>query len=225
MNFRERNDAELARLGDGELIAYIVDARRAGRIEAAVMAAQVLALRYEPRIRGYVTTRLQSKGRAVSDDVAERTISDAIVSVANFEGESLPEFGGWIFQIAKFRIVDYHRKGRVDQVPLEFKSPDGEWVQREIESGDPTEVIDRGDVISQALSELSDVHREVVIRVRFRRFSHKKAADDVNRQFADQMNDPMTEQNVSQINSRFGKRLKELLREAENPPTGDEPDD
>ena len=34
------------------------------------------------------------------------------------------------------------------------------------------------------------------------------------------MNDPMTEQNVSQINSRFGKRLKELLREAENPPTG-----
>ena len=141
MNFRERNDAELARLGDGELIAYIVDARRAGRIEAAVMAAQVLALRYEPRIRGYVATRLQSKGRAVSDDVAERTISDAIVSVANFEGESLPEFGGWIFQIAKFRIVDYHRKGRVDEAPLEFKSPDGEWVR----ARDRERRSDRGD--------------------------------------------------------------------------------
>ena len=145
-------------------------------------------------------------------------------AVYAWKGESLPEFGGWIFQIAKFRIVDYHRKGRVHEVPLEFKSPDGEWVQREIERGDPTEVIDRGDVISQALSELSDVHREVVIRVRFRRISHKEAADYVTRHFGDQMNDPMTEQNVSQINSRFGKRLDELLDEAEEPPPVDDDD-
>jgi RNA polymerase sigma factor (sigma-70 family) len=225
LNFRELNDAELARLGDQELVAYIVDARKAGRTDAAVVAAQVLAFRYEDRIRAFVATRLESKGRAEADDVAERTMSDAIASVAGFEGESLPEFGGWIFRIAKNRIVDYHRKGRVDQVPLEWRTPDGEWAEREIETGDPTAVIDRGDLISQALSELSEVHREVVIRVRFRRFSHKEAAEDVNRHFPEEMNDPMTEQNVSQINSRFGKRLKELLREAENPPAADEPDD
>ena len=68
-------------------------------------------------------------------------------------------------------------------------------------------------------------HREVVIRVRFRRVSHKEAAEYVNRHFGDETDDPMTEQNVSQINSRFGKRLKELLREAEDPPSGDQRDD
>ena len=134
-----------------ELVAYILEARRSGRSEAAVLAAQMLAFRYEPRIRAFVRTRLGSKGEIVTDEVAGRTFSDAIASIANFEGESVPEFGGWIFRIAKNRIVDYHRKGRVDQTPLEIRTEEGEWRERDIETGDPTEVVDRGDVINQAL--------------------------------------------------------------------------
>jgi RNA polymerase sigma factor (sigma-70 family) len=225
LNFHERNDAELVQLGDSELVAYILEARRSGRNEAAVLAAKVLAFRYEPRIRAFVRTRLGSKGEVVTDEVAGRTFSDAIASIANFEGESVPEFGGWIFRIAKNRIVDYHRKGRVDQTPLDVRNEDGEWRERDIETGDPTEVVDRGDVINQALGELSERHRAVVIRVRFHRDSHKETAEYVNRHFADQTDDPMTEQNVSQINSRFGKRLKELRDEAEDPPSGDQRDD
>ena len=225
MNFRERNDAELAQLDDGELVAYMLEARRSGRSEAALLAAKMLAFRYEPRIRAFVRTRLGSKGEIVTDEVAGRTFSDAIASIANFEGESVPEFGGWIFRIAKNRIVDYHRKGRVDQSPLDIRTEDGEWRQRDIETGDPTEVLDRADVINQALDELSERHRQVVIRVRFRGDSHQEAAEYVNRHFGDETDDPMTEQNVSQINSRFGKRLKELRREAEDPPSPDQRDD
>src|SRR3954453_6137077 len=136
----------------------MLEARRSARTEAAVLAAKVLAFRYEPRIRAFVRTRLGSKGEIATDEVAGRTFSDAIASIANFEGESVPEFGGWIFRIAKNRIVDYHRKGRVEEIPLEWLAPDGEWVEREIETGDPTAVIDRGDVINQALSELSRTH-------------------------------------------------------------------
>lgn len=225
MNFRERNDAELAQLGDSELVAYMLEARRSGRNEAALLAAQVLAFRYEPRIRAYVRTRLGSKGEIVADEVAGRTFSDAIASIASFEGESAPEFGGWIFRIAKNRIVDYHRKRRVEQMPLEVRTPEGEWRERDLETGDPTEVVDRGDVINQALGELSERHRQVVIRVRFHRDSHKEAAEYVNRHLADETDDLMTEQNVNQINSRFGKRLKELRREAEDPPFPDQRDD
>jgi RNA polymerase sigma factor (sigma-70 family) len=221
LNFRERNDADLARLGDEELVAYIVDARRARRTDAAVTAAQVLAFRYERRIRGFVGSKLGSKGTLVTEEVAERTISDAIASVAGFGGASVPEFGGWIFRIARNRIVDYHRKGRVEEVPFEVKTPEGEWRERDIETGDPTEVLDSADVINQALGELNDAHREVVILVRFRRLSHREAAAQINSQFSGELNDPMTEQNVSKINSRFGKRLDELLHEAEDPPADD----
>src|SRR3954453_19296325 len=145
----------------------MLEARRSARTEAAVLAAKVLAFRYEPRIRAFVRTRLGSKGEIATDEVAGRTFSDAIASIANFEGESIPEFGGWIFRIAKNRIVDYHRKGRVDQTRRDIRAGDGEWREREIGAGDPTEVIDRVDIIRQALDELTERHRQVVIRVRF----------------------------------------------------------
>ena len=222
LNFRERNDAELAKVSDEELVRYIVEARGAGRIEAATIAAQVLALRYEPRIKAYVATRLQSKGPLVIEDVAERTLSDAIASVGRFQGATIPEFGGFIFRIAKLRIVDYHRKGRADETPLDVMTPDGEWQHPEIKTGDPTELVDRGDVINQALGELNERHREVVILVRFRRYSHREAAQEINRQFTDAKDDPMSEQNVSQINSRFGRRLDELLEQADDPPPLDD---
>jgi RNA polymerase sigma factor (sigma-70 family) len=227
LNLRELNDTELAELAqDSEerLLAYIVEARDAERIEAAVTAAQVLAYRYERQISGFVFNQLGSKGPLVVEEVAERTISDAIGSAAGFAGMTVPEFRGWIYRIARRRIADYHRKGRVDEIPLEVRTEAGETREREIRTGDPTEVIDRTSVINQALDELNEVHREVVIRVRFRRLSHKKTADEVNRHFGNILKDPMTEQNVNQINSRFGKRLDELLEEADDPPPPDDHD-
>ena len=123
----------------------------------------------------------------------------------------MPEFGGWIFRIAKNRIVDYHRKGRVGPDPRWTSEPrmasGGSGTSRR---ATPRRRWTAADVINQALDELSERHRQVVIRVRFRRDSHKEAAEYVNRHFGDKTDDPMTEQNVNQINSRFGKRLKEL---------------
>lgn len=224
MNFRERNDAELARLDDDKLVAYVVDSRRVGQSEAAVTAAQVLAFRYERRIRAFIANKLGSKGATVIEEVAERTLTDAIGSAAAFEGKTVPEFGGWIFRIARRRIADYHRKGRVDEVPLEFETREGETRERVIPTGDPTEVVDYSSVINQALSELNETHKLVVFLVRFRGISHKTTATQINRHFGDALNDPMTEQNVNQINSRFGKRLDELLEEADDPPPPDDND-
>ena len=148
----------------------------------------MLAFRYEPRIRAFVRTRLGSKGEIVTDEVAGRTFSDAIASIANFEGESVPEFGGWIFRIAKNRIVDYHRKGRVRPGPAGYPNrarASGGAGHRDGRSR--RGVRPRPTSSTRRFDELNERHREVVIRVRFHRTSHKEAAEYVNRHFEDQM--------------------------------------
>jgi RNA polymerase sigma factor (sigma-70 family) len=219
-NFRELNESELAKLSrdsEEELIAYVVEARRAGRDEAAIKAAQILAFRYQERIRGFVRVKIAGKGSGVADDVAETALSDAIVSMESFAGSTIGEFRSWVFTIARRRIADYLRKGRVETEPLEVDWGEGAR-ERELPGGNPIEAIDRGSVFNQAYSELNDAHKLVICLVRFYGLPHKKVAEQVNRHFGAQMNDPMTEQNVNKINSRFDKRLDQLLGEAEDPP-------
>jgi DNA-directed RNA polymerase specialized sigma24 family protein len=223
--FRKLRDDELQRLDDERIVAYIVGARRARQDEAAVEAARVLAWRYSDRILGFVYNKLGSKGPLVVENIAELTISDAIASAESFAGESIQEFRGWIFQIARFRIVDYHRSGRVSERPLELRVGEGETIEWEGRSGDATVAVDLASVWNQAYSGLSEVHKAVVVMVRLRGLSHKRAAEQVNRQFGDRLDDPMTEENVSQINSRFGKELDRLLVAADHPPPPDDHDD
>ena len=100
LNFRQRNDAELADLvkrDEDRLLAYIVEARRAGQIEAAVKGAQILAFSYEKQIRAFVHNRLGSKGKLVTEDLAELVLADAIASVGRFEGSSIGEFRALLF--------------------------------------------------------------------------------------------------------------------------------
>jgi RNA polymerase sigma factor (sigma-70 family) len=224
-NFRELNDvelAELARDSEERLIAYIAEARRVGRDDAAIRAAQILAFRYQERIRGFVLGQVRKRGAAVADEIAERAIGDAIASVESFAGSSIGEFRSWIFTIARRRIIDYLRRGRVREEPLEIDWGEGERERKEMGTADPLEAVDRGSIFNQAFSELNHSHKLVICLVRFYDLPHRKVAEQVNRHFGDQLNDPMTEQNVNQINSRFDKRLDKLLGEADDPPPVDD---
>jgi hypothetical protein len=81
-------------------------------------------------------------------------------------------------------------------------------------------------VFNQALSELEqDAHKLVIFLGVIHDLPHKQIADQVNRQFGKELDDPMTENNASQILSRFKKRLDELLDEADDPPPPSDPDD
>jgi RNA polymerase sigma factor (sigma-70 family) len=230
VNFRERNDAELAKLArdsEEKLIAYIVEARRADRLEAAVQGAQILAFRYQERIRGFVFNRLGSKGPLVVDEIAERTLADAISSMESFAGSTIGEFRGFVFRIARRRIADYLRKGRVEEEPLEVDWGEGTEERPATEQqkqANPQAAIDEASVFNQAFAELNEAHKLVICLIRFYALPHKKVAEQVNRHFGSQLNDPMTEQNVNQINSRFDKRLDELLDEADDPPPLDDDD-
>ena len=166
-------------------------------------------------------TRIQDRGGAVADEIAETAISDAITSAESFAGSTIGEFRSWVFTIARRRIADYHRKGRVETEPLEVDWGEGAR-ERELSGGNPIEAIDKGSVFNQAYSELNDAHKLVICLIRFYGLPHRKVAEQVNRHFGAQLNDPMTEQNVNQINSRFDKRLDQLLGEAEDPPPNDD---
>jgi RNA polymerase sigma factor (sigma-70 family) len=161
----------------------------------------------------------------VVDEVAARTIADAIRSAASFEGGNLKQFRAWLFVIARRRRVDYLRKKRVDEVSLVEDFGDDE-TEREIEAGDPISAVDDASVWSQAFGELqSDAHKLVVILGELHDRPHQETAEHVNRQFGNTLDDPMTENNVSQILSRFRKRLDDLLEEADDPPPPPSDDD
>ena len=85
-NFRELNDAELAKLSDEKLVAYIVRARAAGKEQAAVLAAQILAFKHEREILGWFYNNLGSKGQVVVEELAAVTIRDAIRWAAVLRG-------------------------------------------------------------------------------------------------------------------------------------------
>lgn len=218
-NFRELNDAQLAQLDDERIVEYIRAARQAERGDAVEVATQVLAFKYEEKVLGYVRTRMERFGSAVYEEVAEVALSDTVVAAVGFRGETLPEFGGLVFRIAALRIADYHRKKRIDPLPLIFIDHDGEVKTREAPVDDRTDEIAelslRVPVFKQCHEELNPVHREVVRLVRFEGLAHKEVADEINRQFPDTSDDPMTDQNVAQIDSRFTKCLKRGLDDAE----------
>ena len=130
--------------------------------------------------------RLGSKGKQVVAEVASRTIEDAIKSAAAFEGGTIKEFRKWIFVIARRRIVDYHRKGRVEEVPLEVDYGEG-TEERQLphdEESTPLEAVELASVWSQAYGELRQDSHKMVIRLRkFQGLSHREIADEVKSHF------------------------------------------
>ena len=240
MNFRQLSDPELARLGKEDqpaLFEYMVSARRAGRLDDAKRAAQILAYSYERMVTGYLWQKIGSKGPMVVDELAGQTLADAVRAAGNFKGSTMGEFRSLVFTIARRRRADYlekhsvkDEKGEKQQVVEEPWEKDfGEGPTERPADGrhetDPTDAIGKKSIFSQAFDELNqESHKLVICLVRFYDLPHKEVAEKVNSQFGDQLTDPMTEQNVNQINSRFDKRLDELLREAEDPPPPDHDD-
>lgn len=229
-NFREFNDPELARLSDEELIAYIVRARAAGRPDCAARAAAILAYRQQQRVRAFVAVRLASKGSGVVEEVAEQAVFDAIRGAASFEGGTLKEFRRWVFVIARRRIADRIDKQQrkqdslYEEVPLEQDWGEGPQ-ERPLPGGDPIEAFERGSVFNQAFGELRKDSHKLVVLLGLYGYSHREIARKVTSQLAGSEADPISENNVSKILSRFNKRLDDLLEEADDPPPPPDDDD
>jgi RNA polymerase sigma factor (sigma-70 family) len=215
-------EAELIRLDDDELIAYAINHREAGDDAGADCALKIFAFGMEGPLRAFVRNRLDSHGDSVIEEVAERALEDAIRSITALRGHTSAEARAFVFRIAKLRIVDYHRKGRVETTPLEDLVAEGDAGPSSgaIRSEGEADLVATSLLVDDALAELRPDHQAVVKLYVLMGCSARETADQVRSRFRGPSHDPMSEQNVQQIGSRFRKDLRARLEQAEEGAVG-----
>ena len=207
---------DLTTLSDDELIALAVPAREAGDHGRVREVLGVLIYRRLPNVKRRVAIRVPA---ADVEDVA----MDAVLSAlrAAFDGSSVGEFVNFLNTIVARRIADYHRRNEVKttRLPEEAEGEDNAWADK-LGAGDPddwvADTIDSSVVIRKALDELSEVHHRVVELFAFNQLNANETAEGVNMEYESELEKPMSETNVHKIASRFRKRVRELLEEADN---------
>jgi DNA-directed RNA polymerase specialized sigma24 family protein len=180
--FRALAEAELVRLDDEALIAYVRSAR-AARHFSERLALAVLVYGHWHNVARRVALKVPP---AAVEDVTSEVLVSALG--AAFDGSSQGEFHVWLRTITARRIADFHRRPRPVTVPLDDVS---------VQAPDEGAVVVE-DAVSRVLAQLSDAHRQVVEQVVF----EGRAAAEI---------DGMEAANVHQIASRFRRALREEL--------------
>ncbi len=211
-NLEPRNDDELSRLSDEQLLERVARARAQGQSDRALA---IIVFRYYDDIVRRVRLKVPP---ADVEDVAQNAVVSAIRS--RLDGKSIGEFRTWLNRIVSRRIADYHRKPSVDTTELPDEHLDDEGVWGEVPSEeDETGALEVQEIIDIARDELSDRHRRVVNLFIFEDDTGQGTVDKVNAEFSDE-DPPMSVDNVAQIVKRFRERVRELLAEAEEPQPG-----
>ncbi len=195
--FRVRSEAELSRLSDEDLIAYLRAAHAAGAADSARTALQLLVFGYWTHVAFQLERKLPAH---VVDDVTGDVIVRAIQSA--FSGHSVGEFRSWLNTITDRAIADFYRlRGRrPEETPLEPEGEEGG--AREPVGADSRGFVEVQAAIESLLEAMRPDHRRVVELVVFEDRPASVAAIEV---------EGMTPDNVYQVVSRFRRRLRELL--------------
>lgn len=206
MTFRERPEHEIERMGDDELIAYLVAARNAGRGDEARKALGHFAFRRLDDLTRRALLKVERREDA--EDLAMQTIKDVLE--AAFEGTSPGEAVNLMKRILSRRIADFYRererKPPPGALPEESGDPDSWQPDAAVSKDDKGQVLVQ-DAIDREYDRLSAVHRRAIDLRVFEDLPSQEAADLVNQEFPD-ANPPMSAQNVDQIASRFRKALR-----------------
>ena len=211
-------ESELAALGDDELVEYAVTHREKGDADEAKLALMIFAFGMEAPVRAFVRNKLDSHPEAVVDEIAERALEDAIRSIGDLRGSTGAEARGVVFKIARLRIVDFHRKGKVDTTRLEDLLAGGDGGPSGTDGED--DLVGTWLLIEEALGEMRADHRAVVELFVLAGHSARETASIVKRRFPEADDDSMSEQNVHQIGSRFRRDLRARLELAEQGTVG-----
>jgi DNA-directed RNA polymerase specialized sigma24 family protein len=207
-DLRPLNETELDRLDSDALIAHIREASDLGKPEDARRALAVLVFRHYDDMRRRVSIRIP---RADVEDVAMNAVTSAIKSA--FDGTAVGQFINWLNRIVDRRIADYHRKPSVDEEPLPEEHAEAEEIWGtagaiEAETGS----IEIQQLIEQAMPD-NRIHCEVIDRYVFADLAANDTSDSINDTYGDELERPMTADNVHKIASRFRETLRQLLDE------------
>ena len=111
--FRALGEADLGRLEDDALIAYVRSARRHGHASSRVALA-VLVYGHWHNVARRVALKVPA---AMVEDVTSDVLVSALQSA--FDGSSQGEFHVWLQTITARRIADFHRRPRAATVGLD----------------------------------------------------------------------------------------------------------
>jgi RNA polymerase sigma factor (sigma-70 family) len=208
--FRDLPDHELQLLSDDDLLAYVRLARDTGHRDAVTRALRVLVFGFWSLVLWRVSQKVASKD---AEDVAADALESAIKSA--FDGNSTGEFRSWLNVITDRRIADFHRKKRVETVPLpgQDDSEEGGWgTEPSVQPDIDVEAVSTEQVIERVYASFSQEHQKVLDLYIWGPYAAKGAAEEFNSRHPDG-DPPMTENNVHAISSRFRKALDKALRE------------
>jgi RNA polymerase sigma-70 factor, ECF subfamily len=202
--FRQRPDHELDQLSDEKLIAYLREAAGAGDHAAARRALAILVYGHTANVERRMLLRLP---RHAAQDAAHDALVRAITSA--FDGTSEGEFHSWLNTICDRTAVDWYR--RRERRPRETRLPSEHADDDEVWGEEPATASEAGAVelqllLAEIMAELTPSHREVI---ELHVLEGVPAAETAARI------DGMKADNVAQIASRFRKRLREVLEQAD----------
>lgn len=207
--FPRLEDHQLARLGDPELIDYVVAAREAGDEDAARLGLRIFAFGMEEVVRAFIRSRLASHGDAAVEEVAERTLEDAIRSIASLAGRTPEEARAFVFRIGRRRIADHLRRGRARTESLDDEVTGG--TAAALGSEDGLAAAETTLVIDELIGELRGDHRAVVELNVLSGYSARETVELIRGRDVGDPDDSMSEQNVHKIASRFRRDLRSRL--------------
>ena len=197
MPFHARSEADLGRLSDEDLIAYLRAAHAAGATDASRTSLQLLVFGYWTHVAFRLERKLPSHTvEDVTGDVIVRAIQSA------FSGHSVGEFRSWLNTITDRAVADFYRtrSRRPEEAPLERDEDEGRSIEPAAPDG--RGYVEIQAVIEDLLAEMRPDHRRVTELVVFEDRPASAVAGEV---------EGMSTDNVYQVVSRFRRRLRELL--------------
>lgn len=202
--FRAKSDHELDQLPDEKLIAYLREAAAAGDQRAAKSALALLVYGYAANVERRLSLKMPAWA---AQDAAHDALVRAITSA--FDGTSQGEFRSWLNTITDRTAVDWFR--RRERRPDESLLPSEHEGEDEIWGEEPAVASEAGAVelqliLEEIVAELSPPHRQVIELHVLEGLPATETCERV---------DGMSPDNVAQIASRFRKRLREVLEQAD----------
>ena len=211
--FTRLEEMALDRLGDEDLVAYVVAAREAGQPEAGKRATDVLAFRIQPLVEARVAAKV---GRDAQEDVVMEVLASFLQSA--FDGKVILSVRAFVATIAKRRIADHYRRLERDpeQVPLPGGGDDDDVWGAEPGAEDDTSAAGYMDAVERLLADRNEIHQRVI------RLYGPEAMNGLDFTGAEvvaalaEQGEEITIANVQQIWHRFKSELEAELRTEEH---------